>query len=857
MLRLFLINRRLRIGALSAAIGLALLIISRSGHAQGGDPINRLSSKVHTEAAPNAHSDEDSADRPSVSVPVFVDRQQEGVALVYPDPSSSRVLIEAEPVIAILQNYLPDSEIIKLRSGRDKQNLLTIDRLRSIAVKAVFSEAELNLTLVIPLEIRKQAGYVLRPEPEPGFRIGPAPYSGYLNLRASQNYQTIEGSATGSVREPTTGVAEIVQNWHGWVLDSSENYSEAPSTSTSSSFARGYSRIVHDEPGQLLRYTAGDLVLEVAGFQSIQNAGGVSVSRELSIQPYSTSRAVNRTQVFLNRPSTVEIYVNDGFVQRVQAPAGPLNLSDYPLVAGRNNVKLRLTNDVGQVEEINVSLLFDTQLVRQGSHQFYLSSGLVSTAVAADLTYENENSLISGFDRYGVSDRWTLGANFQRDRYRQLFGIESFHATELGTFIFDLAMSADGQSLSAQTAGQAARVQFRSPEYSGREVNRNTLSVIAARYLSQFAAPGTPLATPLYEWTLNPYWARRLTDNLRIGFGYQLNQPTPSARDTGLSNATQTIAQLDLSYRWRESWQFGCNVSSTHANVDDQRLYATLTWNDFSSKVLVQSTYDSSSSLSRLSVSRTPEKSYDDYRLDAAVESAPTENQFSAQAGYIGRRFEAGLYQISDFNFAGPKVHSTTLSLGSALIWTDSSIGVGRPINDSFAILHNTEPTKIELPVNGDADHPESVVGHWGPAVLPDLVSYYDKSILLKGSSLPEGYTLNHEFVIAQPTYKSGVDVALQVRATVAITGTLRRSKNQIGALLSGSLYQLTDAAGQPVASPLFTFFTTEQGVFFVEGLVAGRYRFVFNQTALHDLDFEIPDGRTGVLALGTLRVEE
>ena len=114
------------------------------------------------------------------------------------------------------------------------------------------------------------------------------------------------------------------------------------------------------------------------GFQSAIPLGGFSATRDFTIQPYRTTRPVNRTQIFLNRPSTVEVFVNGGFVSRMQLPAGPVDFKDFPLAAGLNDLTVKVTDDLGQTETIHLSLLFDAQLLSVGLNQFSYAIGYPS-----------------------------------------------------------------------------------------------------------------------------------------------------------------------------------------------------------------------------------------------------------------------------------------------------------------------------------------------------------------------------------------------------------------------------------------------------------------------------------------------
>ena len=75
----------------------------------------------------------------------------------------------------------------------------------------------------------------------------------------------------------------VDENVMGWVLEGKTDVLEAGDPG----FQRGDVRLVRDDPANALRYIAGDITVPVSGaFQALVPLGGISVSRNFSLQPY-------------------------------------------------------------------------------------------------------------------------------------------------------------------------------------------------------------------------------------------------------------------------------------------------------------------------------------------------------------------------------------------------------------------------------------------------------------------------------------------------------------------------------------------------------------------------------------------
>jgi outer membrane usher protein len=412
----------------------------------------------------------------------------------------------------------------------------------------------------------------------------------------------------------------------------------------------------------------------------------------------------------------------------------------------------------------------------------------------------------------------------------------------------DLATSRDSSTL----YGNGARLRYQSLERWGSK-EANTLLTANVEYDGQnFGAPGTSNPTSIYAWKIDSYLTERLPWELRAGAGYQYyisRAEFPNRR----------IAQVDLAKNWSPVLQTGINYAVASDLVTEHRVFASLSWSDSVHRNNVQTTYDSTRNASRVDWFRQPEKPYNDVRLNGGYQHSLDQDEVDARADYMSQRAEVTLDHKSMIPHEGSAIHQSTLSFGSALVWTDQSVAISRPVTESFVIVHDPASTGIEVAVNNNGNYSEATVNSFGPGVLPGLISYYEQPVNLGVTALPEGYSLGREFQVARPTYKSGVDITLKVRSAAVATGQLILPEGAPLSLQSGEVVRVADPEFPKQVAGAFveSFFTNRRGTYFVEGLEPGSYELRLYDARWKPLRFKIKKGQVGIVRIDPMTLEK
>ncbi|MBE9114196.1 fimbrial biogenesis outer membrane usher protein [Nodosilinea sp. LEGE 07298] len=418
-----------------------------------------------------------------------------------------------------------------------------------------------KLYLQIPAALRRTnvvGSYGLPPEAADALPVSTV--SGYLNILAGED---IVWSGSGAGRQPLRLSLDGALNLSGWVLEGRANVIEGGAPG----FSRGDVRLVHDDPLNALRYIAGDLSIPVSGaFQTVVPLGGISVSRNYSLQPYRVTRPTGEFTFFLERPSRVEIYINGVRVQQLQLEAGPQDIRNLALSTGANDIQLIITDDLGQVQRLDFATALAGNLLAPGLQQFSYNLGFPTRTLGGQRQYDWNEPQLALAHRWGVSSTLTLGTYAQLTPSYQMVETDGVWASAMGNWGWDVAASHTGDL----GTGLAMRLQYELPPNPQDTTNRSLR--FAAEYRSdRFTTLGALGPSP--DWlTLSGSYSQRIFDNtsLNIGGGYRLGRNGPDSYTANLG--------LSRSFGNGLSGSVNINHSRNQQGQDETRAFLGLSW---------------------------------------------------------------------------------------------------------------------------------------------------------------------------------------------------------------------------------------------------------------------------------------
>ncbi len=759
------------------------------------------------------------------------------VLTVSPD---DRVEFSAERLLDLLSNVLDPDVLRTLRGSFAGQTTLTPADFEASGIRIRYNPQTLELELDIASE--RRASRAVQVSPLDRARIGefvePARFSAYVNVRGSLDY--LHQGFNDGVQEPVffmDGAARFA----GIVLESEAAWQ--PGAGNRPDFQRIGSRAVYDDQDNLIRWTAGDLLPVVRGFQAAPDIGGISIFRSYSVlEPQTIVRPRGDRSFRLERPSTVEVHVNGQMVRRLQLAPGTYDLRDFPFTQGANDIRLSVLDDTGRSELLRFNVFLDQSQLAEGLSEFGLYAGVMAPLLP-DGPHYTDDLTFTGFYRRGVSDYVTLGANAQADRRTVMGGVEAVLGTSIGTFGGNFSLS----DIKRVGTGWAGIVTFqRLIQRSGGRADSLNLSVEArSRW---FGPVGTIIPSNPFEYEIGAGYSHAFNDYLYGGLDGRFSKGRDLQRDTHTYRAT-------LGWRISDSVSMTADGRYERDNLGSRfgaLVSLTVRLGRYSS---VRGDYDTRFDRARLSFQTLHGQGVGAYNVAADVERTNQGSGVNVNGNYFANRAELGVSHFGTFenDFGDSTSQRSSLRFASSFAFADGHASMGRPIYDSFAIVRGHRGLKgAEVVIDPSPYGYTASTGMMGTGVHPSLSSYSERTIAIDAPKAPAGVDLGQGSFRVFPPYRSGYDLVVGSSYTVTVLGRLLNRDGEPVALVTGSAVELAQPDKEPV--PVFT---NRDGRFGAPGLAPGKWRITMLDPLESSFTIAVPDKAEGILRLGDLTPSE
>ncbi|ASC71338.1 Outer membrane usher protein YehB [Halomicronema hongdechloris C2206] len=781
-----------------------------------------------------------------VIVPLFINDQQRGqIFLQLPGGNQADILVDGSDLLTATEALVRPDIQAQLSVAVNGAGQINLRDIRQVGLEVTFDDRRLELQIQIPAALR--ATNILDVDDRdlpPGYEtaLRPSHTSAYVNVRGGQT-MVWTGNADETGREPLLLNFDGALNVAGWVLEGQIDFTEDGSPA----WRRGNLSLVHDDISQAIRYRLGDLSLPTRGYQSSIPMGGITVARNFSLQPFRVTRPISRFEFFLERPATIEAFVNGRLVQTLRLDAGPQDVRNLPLNAGINDVQLVITDDVGQVQRLDFATGVSGGLLAPGVQQFAYSLGMPSEQVGVSRRYDASKSVLTLSHRVGATDKLTLGGYFQGDLEQQLLGLEGTWATAIGnwtwdaaasrhnTFGWDVAMRVFYDLLRRGASSTDQRTLRLGLEYRGGDFitigtetpsNPNRLDMTAA--YSQLIL-GDVRATLSGQYQLNRDDASdaydiRLVLAKPLGRGLNLTLNGSYGMDRNGDRIQQVNIGLTASLP-RQRQTITSTTTLDQAGVPTSRL----NWNYSSPRSLDGISTSLGTVLNASDIGITSQTRYSGYRASLTLD-----NTVAMPRGVANRPLET----------------TSRLTWGTAFVMADGIIGWSRPIDNSFAIVTrqgtaDDQLIRVNPSVTGEQGRADGI----GPAVVP-IQPYSLTTLSLDAPDLPVGYDLGESSYTLLPSYRSGTVITAGTEATVFIRGVLVGANGNPVSLQRGVIESLSDPDWPDVE-----LFTNRVGRFALFGFKPGRYAVRVFGLEGGVTEFVIPEQASGLHQVGTLKL--
>lgn len=664
--------------------------------------------------------------------------------------------------------------------------------------------------------------------------IAPADFSAYLNVNLNLDY-----SAETNLRNPDLFLFGAAR-YGGVVLEVDGAFTD--SFEDEYRFYRRSVRLVYDEADQFRRWSAGDLRLETLPILRTPFIGGVAVEKRRDIfDPFAPVSRLGGRQILLDTPSTVDVLINGAPYQTFQLDSGTYDLADLPVRFGSNDIQLVIRDAAGRQQLIQFDYFFDPVDLPAGEEEYTLALGVVSRELNFEPDYTGDPVAVGAYRR-ALTDSLLLGGAAQISEDVQVFGAEASFVPQVipGTFDLQAAVSNGDQF------GFVARAAYRWRSADIRALQQFTLNV---DYQSEgFQSVGQPFATDVSTLSLSASYTRGITQDTQVSVGGSYTTSSGTFGDRSnvyadvihrIGNRIRLLGGIEYGNDSFRGAEFGVRIGATILFGRRERASA-----DFRSR----------NEAYRLSYGRSTDTHVGSFGYEFSAESFDGRPSLTAQADYLGNRFEARaiVSTFGDSFGAITEEQRARVQVGFSMAYADGLFGVGRPITDSFALLRAHPALGNQRVIAGrdlTQQSYEAASGPLGAAVVPRLTSYNPQDVQYDIDSAEGGFDVGDGVARVDPAFRSGYSVVVGNARFVSAVGLLTIA-GVPAELVTGEITSPDDEGFEPQP-----FFTNSVGRFGILGLAPGKSYVVTLRATGRRFTFEVPAGNQQLIRMGTVDV--
>lgn len=760
-----------------------------------------------------------------LSVDAKLNQNSIGRVTLVVDPSDNLSLkwSEIEPFL----NKVLISEALNTVASKVKDGIIEKAALEALGYIVVFDMSDFSLACSVPLSLIRPQKLSLKSGSRNLNPSKPAKLSGFINAYSSYLYQN--DKKENSTSDLLAIRSEMVFNWEGWVL---ENEGEYLSETTSSSFKRLGTRIIHDLPLNGMRISVGDNYSTGSYFQTNSQILGVGISRDFSLVSDRQIRPSASRSFTLESPSSVEVLVAGRIVQKLNLAAGIYSLDDIPLNEGNNDITLKITDIAGVTRLVDFSITTGLELFAQGQLEYELYVG-VPSYLGKRLDYDYKKPLASFYLDYGITPSWTAGLTAQADEYSQQIGYKNIYAAKIGQIAFENAVSFSNK------IGHAYRLVY--SNYRNSNKNNKDLTIgyeySSRDFTSLGYRPDAQLSSQTRQHYLQANYSFVTNKNLQASFYSSLSRAYDKAqidKSIGLSIA----GDIDFN-----QWRYNLSGQWEEVDNENQLGFRLSISYKFNNSQRVKLSHQTRRDKTRLEFMQDSNQRYvGALNLRAGFEkNDQNEAVFDLNTQYNANRFIMNLdhgsfYEQLNENKA---YHQSRLSIASSIAFANDSWGIGKPIYDSFALVKPHSSLKGKKVTLGEyAGDYRANNSDFDTILLSDINSYSSSNITVDIEDLAPGYDIGSGMLTFYSPYRTGHSVTIGTAANISVVATLLYKDNKPLSLQVGTAI-CTDNSNNKE----YTFFTNKKGRFALTGLTPCIYSVTIKNTENSKFEIEVSEG--------------
>jgi len=552
---------------------------------------------------------------------------------------------------------------------------------------------------------------------------------------------------------------------------------------------RGMTAFTYEFLSRLEKLVVGDAVISGSGVGSSGVVGGVTWGRDFALDPYLVVAPRPAFTAFAATPSTLEVWVNGSMVRQQAVPAGTLDLTNIPVVAGVGDVRTVLRDAYGREQTFDLRSNFAPALLAPGFTEFSYTAGFLRNQIDTT-SFSYGRPVLLGRHRAALDELVTIGGRAEVSLDRLMAG----PSITVGTLLGQVDLEVLG-SVAQGAPGGAAALGW---SWMGR------------RWSSGLRMRGN---TPAFATVVLDPWTDRPLGDLsaygsvspieRLGLGVDLT--ATRWRDAG--NTARATLRAD--YALGSGLTILASVSQTLGGpAAGPGGMLSISW-ALGDRTTAQATAGAGTPglAASAGVSRSlPVGPGYGYRVEGEAGAVASRGSglFQVQTGF--GHYEAQVDQIGKTTFGVVRAAGGIVLAGDRVFAT-------RPIEEAYALVRTGVPGVTAYLENQEA----GVTDDQGDLLVPSLLARYGNRLSIRASDVPMDYEVGKVEQIVAPMRKGGMVVRFDVSPIRAVLGRLRLDGEGERVPGGGELVVAQDGAELRSA-------TAPDGRFFLEGAKPGPH---------------------------------
>ena len=769
----------------------------------------------------------------TVLISIFCPCTAEGTELIF-----VRIVLNQEPKGEFLVDidgggdFQVRTEDLKTMGFQDpKGETSEIDGLPCISLRSMsgvnqsFHEKSLSLEITADpaLLSKRTVDYLPKRQAKVEYPKDP---SGFFNYGVSY-------SAGNDFRFDTLGITDQLGVRLGdflFLTDSS--YTKDPKDEK---FVRLMSNVTYDRRQELQRMVLGDFFASSGNLGSNVNLGGIGFSKAYSMDPYLIRYPMANVSGMASLPSEMDVLINGVRVRTEKISPGGFDLKNISSYGGAGAVTLVIKDAFGREQKLNFPFYVTDILLKKGLHEYSYNAGFVRRYFGEE-SNRYGSLAFSAFHNYGISDSLTMGMRGEGIQGRFNLGpAASFRLHQLGIFSLSLSGSTDER----EGTGSAG---FASYQYQD---GRISASALVKGFTRGYVVAGEEVQ------------ADKIRYEAGLGLGYGSSGFGSLSLSTDIVNKyVGQNRQVDTVSYSRMLWSRSTLVASFRKIRDEISSTEVFVGMTFHAKpdLSLSASYkgsDGTNTETLQAQKNTPAGEGYGYRVslersDSSTASATSINPFFQYNSRYG--VYTGEYR-GVYNDAGQKNEMYTLAASGGIAYVGKTIGLSRPITDSFGLVKVDDLQGVRVYLNNQ-EIGRTDAG--GKVFLPTLGSYEENKVSISDKDIPMEYSLPEIVKNVSPPLRSGSLISFEAKKFQAVTGKLNiRTVEGIQPVEYSEVRM--QAQGKEAAFP-----TGRGGEFYLENVEPGEHKgtFVF-QGKTCTIGLVIPKTEEMIIDLGSLVCED